>query len=169
MSLKEMSFFDHPYPCPQMISAYLPSVLGLGSAGKATLTSIGVPSQLGAVLRVPGPASLLVSVPHWRCCPTTLQESAVPNTLVIVACAAGATTSDPSTTDNNTSFRMTSPVPEAMERVPRHARVLRDALDEEYFSACRPGRRRGRARSAPRLRAAGRGRRTPGGDSRPLR
>src|SRR3954454_15284964 len=98
-----------------MISGSLPSPLP-GSGGKAMLASIGVPSQLGDVLRG-------AVLPHSR----TLSDAVVqviPSALGIAACALGAARSEPQTTDTSTSFRMNSPVLKTMGRVPRHARVL---------------------------------------------
>src|SRR3954454_21184277 len=62
------------------------------------LTSIGVPSHDGAVLR----GALL---PHSRTpLPATLQL--IPRAFGMAACAMGATSSDPAMTDSSTSFRM---------------------------------------------------------------
>src|SRR3954451_19085573 len=87
-----------------MISGYGPSGPLISAGGKATLTSIGVPSQLGAVLRV---VELLVPEPHSRTpsVGSAVQLTAPPSTLAgNAACADGTPTNEPTTTDNSTSF-----------------------------------------------------------------
>src|SRR5215211_4362672 len=111
------------------------------AGGKATLTSIGVPSQLGAVLRTV--SLLLEPVPHSRTLSVGfgVQLTAPPNTSLIAACALGAASSDPKMTDTSKSFRMTSPVLKTMEARPSARRApLLGALSREYFSACRTDR-----------------------------
>src|SRR5262245_5461222 len=95
------------------------------AGGKATLTSIGVPSQLGAVLLT---VSLLLDpVPHSRTPSVAfaVQDTTPLKTLLIAACALGATGSDPATTDtSSTSFRMNSPL--CPRRVPRRTAAFLD-------------------------------------------
>src|SRR5262249_42425423 len=80
-----------------MISGKGPSPALAG--GNAMLTSMGVPSKLGAVLR----GALL---PHSRTWSVALMLQVIPRALGIAACALDAANSDPRTTDTSTSFRI---------------------------------------------------------------
>src|SRR5918994_6915947 len=86
-----------------MIRGKSPSGPESGSGGRATLTSIGTPSQVGTVLRV---VVLRVPVPHSRTpSVSSLQARAPPNTLGIAAWALGASPSAPSITASTTILR----------------------------------------------------------------
>src|SRR6476619_3643188 len=77
------------------------------AGGNAAFTSIGVPSQLGVVLRTVSLA--LEPVPHSRTWSVGLavQVRSPPKTLLIAACALGASSNDPAITEtSSSSFRI---------------------------------------------------------------
>src|SRR5436305_6736826 len=83
-----------------MTSGYGPSGPEAGAGGKAAFTSIGIPSKVLVVLRG-------LVLPQKRTPPLWIvQLTSPPNTLVMVASAAGAAASEAIATIRTASFRM---------------------------------------------------------------